>query len=232
MSLPFFSILRPLLAGGLTVFAFAPFGWWPLQIIALAWLCAPLLSEDSPRTAARSGWLFGMASITAGMVALGTIDASSSALRVVGSAMLCGMGIGFVMQTLLFVVQRFTEPRDIGVATSTVMLARLLGNAMGVAIVGSVFTNSLLSTVTRELPDFPTESLQGSAEEIARLGDDVRLTVQDAIADSLAMGFRSLVPFMLLGMVLVAFIPARMVRTHMRSTAPVALSPESTAHGL
>lgn len=176
--------------------------------------------------------LFGMASITAGMVALGTIDASSSALRVVGSAMLCGMGIGFVMQTLLFVVQRFTEPRDIGVATSTVMLARLLGNAMGVAIVGSVFTNSLLSTVTRELPDFPTDSLQGSAEEIARLGDDVRLTVQDAIADSLAMGFRSLVPFMLLGMVLVAFIPARMVRTHMRSSAPVALSPESTAHGL
>ena len=66
MSRPFFSLLRPLLAGGLTVFAFAPFGWWPLQIIALAVLFVPLLSEDSPRTAARSGWLFGMASIAAG----------------------------------------------------------------------------------------------------------------------------------------------------------------------
>jgi apolipoprotein N-acyltransferase len=66
MSRPFFSLLRPLLAGSLTVFAFAPFGWWPLQILALAWLFAPLLSEDSPRTAARSGWLFGLASIAAG----------------------------------------------------------------------------------------------------------------------------------------------------------------------
>ncbi len=66
MSVPFFSILRPLLAGALTVFAFAPFGWWPVQILALAFLFAPLLSEDSPRTAARSGWLFGMASIAAG----------------------------------------------------------------------------------------------------------------------------------------------------------------------
>jgi apolipoprotein N-acyltransferase len=66
MSLPFISVFRPLLAGGLTVFAFAPFGWWPLQILALALLFGPLLSEDSPRTAARSGWLFGMASIAAG----------------------------------------------------------------------------------------------------------------------------------------------------------------------
>lgn len=66
MSRLLFSLLRPLLAGSLTVFAFAPFGWWPLQILALAWLFAPLLSEDSPRTAARSGWLFGLASIAAG----------------------------------------------------------------------------------------------------------------------------------------------------------------------
>lgn len=67
-SLPnrFFSILLPLLAGGLTVFAFAPFGWWPLQIVALALLFLRALSEDSPRAAAQSGWLFGLASIAAG----------------------------------------------------------------------------------------------------------------------------------------------------------------------
>lgn len=66
MSPPFLSILRPLLAGGLTVFSFAPFGWWPLQIVALALLFGPLLSQNSAHAAARSGWLFGMASIAAG----------------------------------------------------------------------------------------------------------------------------------------------------------------------
>lgn len=64
--LPFFSVLLPLLAGGLTVFAFAPFGWWPLQIIALALLFLRTLSQDSPRAASQSGWLFGLASIAAG----------------------------------------------------------------------------------------------------------------------------------------------------------------------
>jgi apolipoprotein N-acyltransferase len=61
-----FSILLPLLAGGLTVFAFAPFGWWPLQICALTLLFLRILSQDSPRMAAQAGWLFGLASIAAG----------------------------------------------------------------------------------------------------------------------------------------------------------------------
>jgi len=67
-SLPnrFFYTLLPLLAGGLTVLAFAPFGWWPLQILALALLFLRALSQDSPRAAAQSGWLFGLASIAAG----------------------------------------------------------------------------------------------------------------------------------------------------------------------
>ncbi len=62
----FFSFLLPLLTGGLTVFAFAPFGWWPLQIFALALLFFRILSQVSPRMAAQAGWLFGSASIAAG----------------------------------------------------------------------------------------------------------------------------------------------------------------------
>lgn len=64
--MPLIAVLRPLLAGGLTVFAFAPFGAWPLQIVALALLFSPLLSDASPGRAGLAGWLFGMASIAAG----------------------------------------------------------------------------------------------------------------------------------------------------------------------
>lgn len=175
---------------------------------------------------------FGMASIAVGMLALGSIDASTPPAEVVAFAMLGGLGVGFVMQGLLFVIQRFTEPRDIGVATSAVMLARLLGNSLGVAIVGTVFTNNLLSGVQRDLPDFPLEKLQGSPHEISLLSDDVRQLVQAAFARALALGFRAMVPFMVLGLVLVLLIPAKVVARRMKQ-APVEVPlAEATAHAM
>lgn len=174
----------------------------------------------------------GMLAATGGMLALGTIDASSSTLRVVAAAMLTGLGIGFVMQTLLYVIQRFTMTRDIGVATSTVMLARLLGNSLGVAIVGTVFTNTLFSTVQRDLPDFPLSQLQGAPDQIARLGDGVRTTVQGAFADALSHGFRAMVPMMVIGLVVVLCIPAKVVHARLRSSAVEMPLAEAAAHGM
>lgn len=174
----------------------------------------------------------GMVSISTGMFALGSINASTPPAAVVGFAMLAGLGIGFVMQGLLFVIQRFTEPRDIGVATSTVMLARLLGNSLGVAIVGTVFANTLLGTVQRTLPDFPPSQLQGAPHEISRLADDVRRTVQEAFADALAAGFRSLAPLMVLGFVLVLLIPVRTVSRRMKERAVEVPLADTAAHGM
>lgn len=167
-----------------------------------------------------------------GMVMLSTIDASTSAAFVVGSAMLVGMGIGFVMQTMLYVIQRFTQPADIGMATSTIMLARLLGNSLGVAIVGTVFTNSLLSTVQSELPDFPVDSIQGAPHEIAALSDGVREQIQAAFANALSNGFRTMVPVMAIGAIVIAFIPAKRVRDRLRTAPKEIPLGESTAHAM
>lgn len=174
----------------------------------------------------------GMASITTGMFALGSISASTPPALVVGYAMLAGLGIGFVMQGLLFVIQRFTEPRDIGVATSTVMLARLLGNSLGVAIVGTVFTNTLLGVVQRTLPDFPLSKLQGAPHEIALLSDDVRHIVQEDFAKALAAGFGSIVPLMILGFVLVVLIPVKVVARRMSEKAVEVPLADTAAHGM
>ncbi|MFM8861027.1 MAG: hypothetical protein ACKOIA_00980, partial [Acidimicrobiia bacterium] len=174
----------------------------------------------------------GMVAVTGGMVALSTIDASSSAARVVLCAMVCGLGIGLVMQTLLFVIQRFTSAADIGVATSTEMLARLLGNSLGVAIVGTVFTNSLLRSVRDRLPEFPLSELQGSPTRIAALADEVRSTVQSSFAEALAAGFRTMVPILLIGFVCVLFIPARRVATRMSSAPEEVPLADAVAHGM
>jgi len=159
----------------------------------------------------------GMVASGTGMALLSTISSSTPAAFVVGSAMLVGLGIGFVMQTLLYVIQRFTEPADIGMATSTIMLARLLGNSLGVAIVGTVFTNTLLSGVQRRLPEFPLDSLQGAPTKIASLGDGVREQIQAAFADALARGFSAMIPVMVIGSIVVACIPAKVVKDRLKS---------------
>jgi apolipoprotein N-acyltransferase len=54
------------LAGAGCVFAFAPFGWWPLQILALAVLFYQVLRSAGPQAAALIGWAFGFGWTAAG----------------------------------------------------------------------------------------------------------------------------------------------------------------------
>lgn len=51
--------LIALCAGALNVFAFAPVGWWPLQIITLALLFHLVLQAPSIKSAVLTGWAFG-----------------------------------------------------------------------------------------------------------------------------------------------------------------------------
>lgn len=66
MRLPTVPMIVSALAGAATVFAFAPFGAWPLQIIALALLFILASRAASARSAFVLGWTFGTAAIAAG----------------------------------------------------------------------------------------------------------------------------------------------------------------------
>ena len=55
------------LAGALTLFSFAPFGWWPLQIPALAFLFYQVGMDTSVRRSTLLGWAFGFGWSVAGM---------------------------------------------------------------------------------------------------------------------------------------------------------------------
>nr|NDG08113.1 apolipoprotein N-acyltransferase [Oxalobacteraceae bacterium] len=55
-----------LLSGAVTVFAFAPFGWWQIQIAALALLFILVQRAKSAKAAFRVGWAFATAAIAAG----------------------------------------------------------------------------------------------------------------------------------------------------------------------
>ena len=162
--------------------------------------------------------LTGMVFLGVGYGLLGTITGTTSAAEVMVFAMIAGIGVGFVMQTLLYVVQRSSSVRDIGVATSTVMLFRVLGSSLGVAVLGSAFTSSLTSEVDKRLPGFPTSEIQGAPQKIAAMAPDVQQHLQDAFAISLGTAFKVAVPFMVVGFVAVAFIPGRKVEARMAET--------------
>lgn len=102
--------LAALAAGGTTVFAFAPFGWWPLQIAALGLLFMLALRAASPRQAFGLGWAFGTASIAAGTYWLyismhdyGGMPAPMAALAV----LLLAAALGLLYGLALWMAKRF-----------------------------------------------------------------------------------------------------------------------------
>jgi apolipoprotein N-acyltransferase len=60
-------MLLAALAGAATLFSFAPFGWWPLQIPALAFLFYQAGMDTSVRRSTLLGWAFGFGWSVAGM---------------------------------------------------------------------------------------------------------------------------------------------------------------------
>ncbi len=66
MRMPALALLLAMLAGASTVFAFAPYGWWMLQILALAVLFLLALHATSMRAAFRLGWGFAFAALATG----------------------------------------------------------------------------------------------------------------------------------------------------------------------
>ncbi|RCK75171.1 MAG: drug resistance transporter, EmrB/QacA family [Ignavibacteriae bacterium] len=56
---------------------------------------------------------------------------------------LIGAGMGFVTPAILVTVQNSVEKKNLGVATSSQMLARTLGGTIGVSIMGSILSNSM-----------------------------------------------------------------------------------------
>ena len=100
------------------------------------------------RLVARSGryraWpITGGVLMTVAMVLLASLDRSSSLLFVALSALLLGIGAGCSMQPSLLATQNGVSPRHLGIATSTALLFRTLGNTVGIPIFGGVLNAGL-----------------------------------------------------------------------------------------
>jgi MFS family permease len=90
------------------------------------------------------GWpIAGSVLMTAGVLLLATLreDTPPAVALVYGGVL--GLGVGFVMQTSLLALQNSVEHRDLGIATSTALLCRILGGAIGPPVFGAVLNAGL-----------------------------------------------------------------------------------------
>jgi EmrB/QacA subfamily drug resistance transporter len=81
--------------------------------------------------------------MTAGMVLLSTMDASTSKTTTALFMAVLGLGMGFLMQTTMLISQNSVGPKDLGVASSATTFFRSIGGSFGVSMAGAIFNRVL-----------------------------------------------------------------------------------------
>ncbi|MEV1176834.1 MDR family MFS transporter [Nonomuraea sp. NPDC049784] len=134
--------------------------------------------------------LAGIAGILFSTMDLGTSGFVSGAYMV-----LFGFGLGMVMQNVMLAVQTTTPAADRGAATSAVTFARGVGGAVGVAVLGGVFSGRLALGEAALTP-----------EAIRALPEAARHATQLAFSDAITGVFAWVGPIMLAAAVLLTFL--------------------------
>lgn len=156
--------------------------------------------------------MVGMASMAVGFALLGFVTARTGVGWPVAYGLFVGVGIGFVMQVLLFVVQRATPERDRGTATAATILARIAGSVVGVALAANVLNQRLASELADRGSPVDAEALQGDAASIRAFAAPVRAQIVESYAAALSTTFRVFVPIMIIGLLVAAALPRRIDR--------------------
>ena len=174
--------------------------------------------------------IVGTAVLAIGLLSLTRLGPHTQYWKVAIFMFITGLGIGLVMQVLVVAVQNSVPHSQLGVATATSTFFRTIGGAFGVAILGAVFANQLISQLklhatAAELKLINGSSLTANPAQIDHLPPAQRVFVVSAFSHSVEKAFLVAVPFVVLGFVLSWLIKEIPLRT----TAFVATSrPDGT----
>lgn len=125
-----------------------------------------------------------------GFLLLATVNSSTSTLAAVLIMVLLGLGLGTCFPVLNIAVQNVSEPRDIGVATSTVIFSRSLGGAFGAAIFWTLLLGILSGTLGRHaLDQARTFLFNTGSSTLTTLGAAERATIIAALAHAFQIVF-------------------------------------------
>lgn len=120
-----FALVAALFAGALNVFAFAPFGYWPLQIACTAFLFFLVMRAHSARQAGALGWLYSFAGTCAGVhwlyVSLHDLASMPAWLTVLAIGLLA-LGLGLLVGAATGGARRLQQHWQAGAAITLLMI--------------------------------------------------------------------------------------------------------------
>jgi len=118
-----------------------------------------------------------------GILWLSTLTVNSSSADVIERMMVIGAGLGISMPIFNLVVQNAFEHAKLGVATSSVLLARSIGSTVGVAVLGTILNNELTNRLANS-------HIKVSASQLASLsGRSITPELKTVLSDSITRLF-------------------------------------------
>jgi EmrB/QacA subfamily drug resistance transporter len=180
--------------------------------------------------------LGGLVLLGTGFYFLSLLDVNSTNQTVIVAMILIGLGMGVAMQTYTLVVQNSVSRADMAVATSATQLSRSIGAALGLAIMGTILTQGMASSLARYIPAAALKSFSASGinagagavfdpAQLAHLPPVIAMGIRHGLADALHPVFVAGIPI-----VAVAFIATLLIKElPLRQTAHVEAGRSRTA---
>jgi len=165
--------------------------------------------------------IVGSGLLIAGSYLLSTIHYDTNFALVSLYMFLLGAGVGMTMQNLVLVVQNTSKPTEIGVASSGVTFFRSLGGTIGVSLMGAALASSVTDLLADAKDELMTaivslgaqgaavaDQLQsGTLPQVSTMPDVVRVIFEDIYAQGISRSFLIAVPFAIISLIAVIFIP-------------------------
>ena len=159
-----------------------------LTPMILGWVAASIIgSRLLLRLSYRSLALLGMVMLTLGTLLLSRVGVNASQVSLMVNLALMGIGMGLSIPAFLIAVQSMVQPRDMGVATSTLQFSRSIGGALGVSVMGAVLSFRLAGRLAEAGLDPATISLDSLLDPIAQATTSLVLegTLREALAGAI-----------------------------------------------
>ncbi|GAA1995749.1 MDR family MFS transporter [Microbacterium pumilum] len=165
--------------------------------------------------------IVGSVSLIAGSYLLSTIHYDTNFALVSLYMFLLGAGVGMTMQNLVLVVQNTSKPTEIGVASSGVTFFRSLGGTIGVSFMGAALAASvtdLMAGAKDQLTaaivslgakgaDIAAQIQSGTLPQVSTMPPVVRVIFEDIYAQGISQSFLIAVPFAILSLIAIIFLP-------------------------
>ncbi|MEY9967816.1 EmrB/QacA subfamily drug resistance transporter [Streptacidiphilus sp. MAP12-16] len=137
----------------------------------------------------RTLMIVGGAVMTAGMLVLLTLSVDTSTAMASLLTTVLGLGMGFLMQNTMLITQNSVPLRNMGAASGSVTLFRTVGGSLGIALLGSIYTQRLEGSLTASLGTSGRALASGGAHlppsVVKQLPAGVRHAFQVAVTDGL-----------------------------------------------